>query len=464
MPFQKEGIKALTEGKQILGDDVGLGKTVQALVYCELMPYSKVLIVCPSPLKENWRDELLKFFNKEATLLNGKPKEREKIFKEYVDDPNKKYLIINYEQLSDRNKYITEFFFHCMVLDEAHRIKNFKTKTYKYGKKIQAGHKLALTATPITNHPMEVYSIANFVRKNYFNWYKFRLKYGIFGDVYKGPRLGVVQDVIAWKKLDELYEALKPVMIKRRKKDVLPDLPTRTYKIYHVELSPYERKVHDIYIDNMRDCFDTDDDQMFSYLSLAQQICNGTRLLSMSDSDNKIDPEEDKNSKLDVLKEVLEDLGEERAIIFTKFERMARIIRDEVGDRCFLITGATKDKIAAINEFKTSDKQYLVATDCLNYGVNLEFLKTLIHFDLAWTPAKMEQREGRIDRLTQKHKMLIVKLVTRNTFEDKITKLLAIKQSYIKDAVLGGVGMTDKEVIQEIFKINNNIYKQEKLL
>jgi SNF2 family DNA or RNA helicase len=154
---------------------------------------------------------------------------------------------------------------------------------------------------------------------------------------------------------------------------------------------------------------------------------------------------------------VLEDLSEERAIVFTKFERMANIIYKEIGeDKCFLITGDTKNKINAIEEFKNSSKQFLIATDCLNYGVNLEFLKTLIHFDLAWTPAKMEQREGRIDRLTQEQKMLVIKLITKNTFEESVVKILERKQTYINDAIHGGdYGITDKEIIENIVKNNN---------
>ncbi len=448
LPFQEAGVIELMRGKQILGDDVGLGKTIQAISFCEKMNYKRIIVLCPAPLKENWRDELMKFYNENAIVLEGDPKTRRQIFLGFQADTKYRYLLVNYEQLiSKTNDFLFSFDFDCLVADEAHRIKNYKSKTYKNARKIRTKWRIALTATPITNHPLEAYAISNFVRPMFFNLHEFCKKYGIYGMKFLGKKRGHVYMIVDWKNLDELRIALDKLLLKRRKEDVLPDLPQRMYKTYHFDLQSYERKMHDFYFDKMKEAYEQETDDVFSYLALLQQVTNGTRLLSMSESHNVGYLEKDENSKLMLLKEVLEDLGDERCIVFTKFERMARVICSEIGDSCYMISGDTKNKIAAIKEFKESSKKYLVATDCLNYGVNLEFLKTLIHFDLAWTPSRMEQREGRVDRLTQTQKMLIINLIARHTFEEKVIKVLEKKQKYINEAV---TGVTDRVLIQEV--------------
>jgi len=450
--YQKEGVLALLNGKQLLLDSVGLGKSVQSLVYCEIMNYPKVLIVCPSPLKENFANEIAKFLKKECLILDGNLEERKSIFENYKKS-NIRYLICNYEKLLSRNEFLFDFFFHCIILDEIHRIKNYKSKTYKNAIKLKTGYRIGLTATMITNTPIEAYAIVNFLKPYYFKYNEFMNKYAVMGIIYHDFRRD--RDVIgpvAWKNLDDLYEKIKPLMIKRKAEDVLPQLPETIYKNYYVTLSSYEQEIHDFYFKKMKECYEKRDDQMFSYLSLMQQVACGCRMIKGSLSENLINIEKDENSKLKVLKEILEDLGDERVLMFTKFERVTRIIAEEIGtDKCYVVTGDTKNKIAAIEEFKNSDKKYLIATDCLGMGVNLEFLHILINYDLGFTPAKMIQRSGRLQRLTQVNKMLVINLIARNTYEDKIVKILEGKQRLINESIEGiSYGLSDKEVIREL--------------
>ena len=306
--FQRQGVQELLNGKQLLADGTGMGKSVEILSYCECMPYTKILLIVPNPLKINWLNELEKFFGIKGIVLEGKLEERKQIFDDFIKSDNK-YLISNYEQLNPRNAFLQTFFWHCLIFDEAHRVKNYRTKTYRFGKKIQASHRIGLTATPLTNHALEIFSIVNFLKPNFFNWYTFRTTYGVFGQVFKGPKLGYQTDIVDWKNLDDLNKILNTLMIKREKKDVLPQLPSKIYKTYYVELSDEEQRIHDHYFQLMKDAFDKKDDQMFSYLSLMQQISGGTRLLSLTDSENKIESKEDENSKLDVLKDILNSIG-----------------------------------------------------------------------------------------------------------------------------------------------------------
>ena len=122
---------------------------------------------------------------------------------------------------------------------------------------------------------------------------------------------------------------------------------------------------------------------------------------------------------------------------------MARVIAREIGEnKSVIISGATENKLEEIKKFKDSNLQYLISTDTLNYGVNLEFINKLIHFDLPWTPAKVEQREGRIDRITQQRGMLITKLIAKDSFDEHVANVIEKKKEIFQLAVDGIKEMT----------------------
>ena len=135
-------------------------------------------------------------------------------------------------------------------------------------------------------------------------------------------------------------------------------------------------------------------------------------------------------------------------MIFTQWSKTAKLIQNIIPSS-HLITGDTKDKHQAIKDFELSDSKILIATDCLNYGQNLQFCQNLIHFDLPFSPSKIEQREGRIDRLTQTNKMLIIKIIAENTVEEDVASIIKEKTKNFMESV---DGLDEQSITREIMK------------
>lgn len=437
-PFQVEGVKSLMQGRTLLADSVGLGKTVQSAAYCEINNFKRVLVVCPAPLKRQWSEELIKFFNKQSIVLDGTPKVREKLFQDFLSSEIK-YLIVNYEQLNEKNKYLLNIHWDCCLYDEVHRIKNYKSIALKFARKIKTTKKIGMTATPLINNLFETNTIANFLNYKFMDYNTFESNYCVYSYI----RIHGEQRRIFSKHInsEDYYNHLKKIMIRRLKHEVMAQLPSRFYKNVIFKLSEEEQKIHNTIIETAKELLENgQENELLGALVKAKESCDSLKLIDMGN----------KSSKLEALKDFLEDYFDEKIIIFTEYAKMAHLLVEELGkDNCILITGNEKDKLGLIKEFKASDKKYLIATDCLNYGVNLEFCNVMIHFDLPWTPARIEQREGRIDRITQKRNMLIIKFISEDTLEQRILEVLEIKKDLFKNAV---EGINEKRIGLEALK------------
>jgi len=442
LPFQKEGVKMLIDGKVILADSVGSGKTVQAMSFATAMEYKKVLVVCPAPLKKQWQLEILKFLKEDSTIIEGNYNKRLEAFEHY-NFKNIRFCITNYEQLISR---MNDFFFKqswdCIIFDEVHRVKNSKSKVYKSAEKLFAKKKIGLSARPQENNVREIYNIANLLtNKSFMKWQYFSDNYCMYDEIYNRIKGYTMKVVSAYRNLDDFHKKIAPLIIMRKRNEVLKDMPSRFYKNVYFDLNNVERKKHNANLKSAEDAFKNGDDKnILAYLTFAREACDSVKLLE----------EDYESSKLNAMKDVLSDF-EDKVIIFTQWARMAKIIAAELGaDNTILVTGDNEDKIAAIEEFRNSNKRFFVTTDCLNYGVNIEFCHILVHFDLVWNPAKLEQREGRIDRLTQKENMLIINLIANDSVEDRVVKMLEDK-NVANEIVMKG----ENAVITKLFSKQN---------
>lgn len=459
LPFQKIGVEGLIDGKKLLCDDVGLGKTLQTLAYADAIKAQKVLIVCPAPLKRQWQQEIEKYFHFDAYSLDGTPQKRLEGLREYERTHlEKKWIIINYEQLAlPSNDFLYTTKWDLVIFDEIHRLKNHKTQTHRLAKKLIALNKIGATATPFVNTPMELFTIVNFLSKNFFSYVSFLQNYCITSEIpvfnSKTGNYEKKSIITAYKNLGELNKRLSSIMIRRKKDEVLPELPKRTYQNYYIKLPKYQQDLHDEMYDLAETAFEREDQgNLLGYLNLARISCNSTKQVKESESQLKPVVTEEVSGKIQLLKEILPQF-DEKIIIFSQWEKTVFEIANNLGtENCEIITGSTTDKMASITDFRTNNKKYLVVTDCLNYGINLEFVRVLIHADLPWSPAKIEQREGRIDRLTQKSKMLIIKLIAENTVEEKVVKLLEQKKHMFNTAVDSADVVTSKAIISDLFR------------
>ena len=313
--FQKEGIKKLSARKILLCDEVGLGKTLQTAAFCEIMKFEKILIVVPAPLKYQWKEELLKHFNQESTIWEGTFLERKKIFNNFSMS-SIKYFIINYEQLVNKNAFLNEEKWDFIILDEVHRVKNNKSIANKFVRKEFKGiRKVGLTATPLVNNLRELFTIANLLSDNTFmSWPTFENAFCVREIIHRrNPKTHDIEElnvIVNYKNTENFYKKLSPFMIRRKKNEVLAELPTRIYKEIRFDLNEIEKKKHGEFIELAKNAWKNDDaENILKYITHARQCCNSLEILP---DELKVDAA---SSKIDALKAELEEIDDKVLIL-----------------------------------------------------------------------------------------------------------------------------------------------------
>ncbi len=451
--YQKEALKEIVKGKKLIALPTGAGKTLVGLAYIKLFNFERSLIVVPNSLRNQWKKEAEQYFGLKSVIMEGDKKTREKIISE-LKTPY--ILILNYEKviLQDVLDFLQKNHFNLVILDEAHKIKNHKTKTYKSLKKVKADNVLLLTATPLINSPMDVFNIVNFAHPNYFSYKLFNEKYIVYDMVYN-PRYGdYIKYPVGSKNLDQLHEELKPVMVFKTKEEILKDLPPITESVYEVEPSKEQVRLFKYYQDlakNNKWDIENNFNNILAVITLLRLVSDSPELLVYSKSDLAVNPDSKEAPKIKILKEEILPFLEGKTIIFTEFATMARILYNKLKDyNPYLLTGGM-DVNRTLMDFKESDSPLLISTDVINFGVNLQFIQNLIHYELPWSPAKIQQREGRLHRIGQENKVLIIKLITDKSIEKEVYDKLLSKMIDFKTAIAGGKDIDIREVVKVVW-------------
>ncbi len=239
-PYQREGVYfAVRAGRSLIADEMGLGKTIQALAVAEMLKkefrISRVLIVCPTSLKYQWKSEIEKFTDSTAHVVEGGPLARPA---QYLDAEHF-YKIVSYHTVGNDLEAINDSEPDLVILDEAQRIKNWQTKTSQSVKKVQSDYALVLTGTPLENKLEELYSIIQFINPFLLgSLFSFLQRYQVTDDAGK---------VTGYQHLNEIGKILQDVMLRRTKKKVMKQLPTRQDKNLFVPMTEQQRTVHDEY-------------------------------------------------------------------------------------------------------------------------------------------------------------------------------------------------------------------------
>ena len=216
---------------------MGLGKTIQALAASELMAelfnIQKVLIVSPTSLKYQWKTEIEKFSSRSAEVVEGPSRQRQELY-----NTDSFYKLINYELVHKDIDMIRQWGPDLIILDEAQRIKNWKTRTARYVKQLQSPFAIVLTGTPIENRIEELHSIVEFIDKRRLGpLYRFMHDHRILDE-------GPTGKVIGYQNLQAVRNALKDVMIRRKKDEVLKQLPERIDKNFFVPMTKEQGTIH----------------------------------------------------------------------------------------------------------------------------------------------------------------------------------------------------------------------------
>ncbi len=458
--YQIEGIRWLDRLRNmhlngILADDMGLGKTLQAITtltrYQAEYPGQHSIVVCPTSLVYNWKEEFSKFNpNLKVLAVDGNPNQRKKLLS---DIEHYNVIITSYTLLQKDIEFYKNIPFGYAILDEAQHIKNRGTRNAQSVKMIQAAHRLILTGTPIENSLDELWSLFDFLMPGLLSSYdRFVEKY---------IRYSTVQQ--SGKNLENLRRKVAPFILRRMKKDVLSDLPPVSEIVYHCHLSEVQQELYRSYAASAREelsqlvkkeGFDRVQIHVLATLTRLKQICCHPAIFA------KDQAEMGDSSKYDMLLELLQTLieGRHKTVIFSQYTRMLNIMREDLqkqGIRFEYLDGSSKNRLSIVKKFNEDQNIpiFLVSLKAGGSGLNLVGADTVIHYDMWWNPAVENQATDRVHRLGQKQSVSSYKLITLNTIEEKILELHNRKKSLVKEVVSRDEDMMAKLTWEEVLEL-----------
>lgn len=453
--YQKTGFKWLKTLSHygfggILADDMGLGKTLQiiTLVTTEY-PENRLpsLVIAPSSLVYNWREEIARFAPELPVLiLDGQKPERLKLLAEV---PQYAFVITSYPLIRRDIEEMKQLQFAYCFLDEAQNIKNPATINAKSVKQIRARRYFAVTGTPIENSLTELWSIFDFIMPGYlYSHHQFQSRFEI-------PAIRK-NDTLA---LEDLGRHIRPFILRRLKKDVLTELPEKIETKLACEMRLEQKKIYLAYLARARDEFEAEivtsgfqnsRIKILALLTRLRQICCHPSLF--------LENYHGGSGKLELLRELIQDSlsAGHRILLFSQFVSMLDIIetqlhRDKI--RFYRIDGSTppEDRLNRVNDFnKGGAEVFLISLKAGGTGLNLTGADTVIHYDPWWNPAVEDQATDRAYRIGQKNSVQVFKLVTHGAIEEKIYAMQQKKKELVDAVIQPGENMLGKMTLEEI--------------
>jgi superfamily II DNA or RNA helicase len=439
-PYQREGaLFAAKAGRCLLADDMGLGKTVQAIAAVEILAQTagveRVLVVCPTALKYQWQQEAVRFAERTAGVIEGNRVAR---MAQYADETF--YKIASYDSVHRDQDLIARWQPDVVILDEAQRIKNWETRRAKSVKQIDSPYAIVLTGTPLENRLGELHSIMEFVDRHHLGpLYRF---------LHEHQHVDANGKVIGYRNLDKIKESLGAVLLRRRKKEVLQQLPERTDKHLFVEMTDAQWGIHESAREEVarivakwrRRGFLTEEEQrkLMIELQLMRMSCNSTYL---------VDKETDQGPKPDecllLLDDLLEDTGN-KVVVFSQWLGTHELIirrLEAAGHGHAYYHGSLDGKARkmALDRFKSDPRcRVLLCTESGGVGLNLQHASVVINMDQPWNPAVLEQRIGRVHRLGQHRHVQVYHFISQGTIEHGMLDVLKFKTSMFEGVLDGG--------------------------
>lgn len=406
----------------ILADEMGLGKTIQTIAFLLSNKDKKSIVITPTALIYNWKNELEKFApTLKVGLLHASKSEREKIL-DNID--NYDILLTTYTTYkNDMDKYKNINFDYC-IIDEAQNIKNPDAIITKAIKKINAKVRFALTGTPIENNLMELWSIFDFIMPGYlYNKSKFKSTF-----------------VNNEKNIIELKNLIKPFILRRTKKEVITELPDKIEQKIIIDLEKEHKKAYKGYVNLItRKIKENNQDNItvFSYLTKLRQLCLSPELM--------VKNYQGRNSKLDVLINIIKDSSDKKILVFSQFTKVLEVIGKRLNEENIsysYLDGKTsaKDRVKLVEEFNTNNnKVFLISLKAGGTGLNLTSANIVVHFDPWWNPAVEDQASDRAHRIGQKNVVNVIKLIAKDTAEERVINLQETKKELIEDVINGNL-------------------------
>ena len=442
----------------ILADDMGLGKTIQLLAVIqsyleEEKNPNPSIVVCPSSLSLNWKNEINKFApNIKTIVIHGNAEERAN----QIGNIEKYNLVItsydllkrDIEEYKDKN-----YTFKYIIADEAQYIKNNNTQNAKVIKEVKAETRFALTGTPIENTLSELWSIFDFIMPGYL--YSYRK----FKEIYEVP---IVKESDEWV-LKKLKMLIEPFILRRTKQEVLTELPDKTVSIVNNEMQDEQLKIYTSYMANAKrevneelkeNGFEKSQMKILALLMRLRQICCHPSLF--------ISNYTGESSKLNQCIEVIKDavLSGHKILLSSSYSSMLEIIGEELKKeniKHFKLTGQTKvgDRLKLVEEFNNSSdiKVFLISLKAGGTGLNLIGADMVIHYDPWWNLSAENQATDRTYRIGQKKNVQVYKLITKDSIEERIYELQEKKAELAKSMLSTETTFINKLTREDIMSL-----------
>ncbi|MCK4312175.1 MAG: DEAD/DEAH box helicase, partial [Candidatus Cloacimonetes bacterium] len=410
---------------------------------------SRSIVICPKTLLFNWAAEINKF-NKSLSYIiyEGTQKERKKI----LDNFNVNILFASYSIIQNDIEQLSQIEFDYIILDEAQHIKNAAAQRTKAIKKLKAKHRMALSGTPIENNPTELWSIFDFLMQGYLPSLRhFKNEYMDSSHSQKDTH-------------EKLKMLVSPFILRRKKSEVLIELPDKQEQIVYCKLSEIQEKMYLQILENVRTKYLSIGENIGSnYLHILaaltrlRQICNHPALL-----DNDIKREVEFSGKMELLKEVIVNAVESgnKLLVFSQFVQMLKLLKEMLKKEKITfeyMDGSTRNRQKVIDNFNDNNniKAFLISLKTGGYGLNLTSADTVIIVDPWWNPMGESQAIDRAHRIGQTKKVIVYKIITKGTIEEKILNLQQSKREmfeYIIDDGQSVINNMDAERLRELLE------------
>lgn len=432
----------------VLADEMGLGKSIQFIYLIKEIikenKDAKILIVCPTSLVYNWQKEFEKFGQDiSLKVMYGNKEKRHNEF----DNITENVIITSYGLIREDEEYYKKINFEVMAIDEAQSIKNATTGITKCVKKINAKVKFALTGTPLENNVSELWSIFDYIMPGYLtNLKAFNTKYAI-KDI----------DGESTKVLINLQKQIAPFILRRKKSDVLTDLPPKIENNIFIDLNEKQKNVYAMEVKKTRkemdeiiekEGYDKARFKILQLLTKLRQLCIDPKIVyeNYTGESSKI------TEVTKVCKEVISN--GHKILLFSSFKTAIDILNREFtneGISTYVIDGSVgaKKRNELVDKFNNDDTNcFLITIKSGGTGLNLTSADVVIHLDLWWNPQVENQATDRAHRIGQKNTVEVIKLICKGTIEEKILELQN-KKKLLADTLIEGEDR-DKNIISKL--------------
>lgn len=391
-----------------------------------------MLIICPASLKHQWAREIERFTGQETQIIQGPAPERGVQYRRSAA-----FFIINYELILRDLSVINETLCpDLVIMDEAQRIKNWRTKIAATVKRIPSRYAFVLSGTPLENRLEDLYSLMQVVDPKVLGpLWRYLVDFHVTDD--RGKVLG-------YRNLSLLRKRLAPVMLRRDRRLVRDQLPDKIVQRLDVAMTDKQRELHDsamsaagrlAQIARTRPLTPSEQNRLLAALQQARMACNAAGL---------VDKETQGAPKLDELADILTEICLQsgvKAVVFSQWERMTQLVEarlKRMGLGCVRLHGGvpTAKRGELMDRFREDDAvQVFVSTDAGGVGLNLQSGAVLINLDVPWNPAVLEQRNARIHRLGQTRTVQIITMVAVDSYEEQVFALVRNKQDLFDNVV-----------------------------